>query len=221
MEGDGGTAQWEALAERYPLPADVADVVMNKSQLARALQKSEPTIDRWIGDGMPVLAQGTNGRSYEFQLSHCFAWWQARMADERATSAHAERVIQQLRLALIGGVVGDTERALPPKERREIYAAETAYMQMARDRGELVRFDEMVEVIDGALSRVRSAIEMMPDRLAREANLSRDQVQAAIVVGDDVLDDLRASLQSFVAGIRARHDRATHDKRALAKVDAG
>lgn len=53
--------------ERFPLPAGVADAVLNKSQLARALAVSEPTIDRWVADGMPVLSAGTNGRSYEFQ----------------------------------------------------------------------------------------------------------------------------------------------------------
>ena len=62
---------------------------LNKSQLARALNVSEPTVDRWIGDGMPVLSAGTNGRSYEFQLSECFAWRKAREAERAAVAGRA------------------------------------------------------------------------------------------------------------------------------------
>lgn len=184
--------------ERFPLPQGVADAVLNKSQLARALNVSEPTVDRWIADGLPVLSAGTNGRSYEFQLSECFAWRKAREAERKAEDDAAERAVQEMRLALVGGKTGSTEQALPPKERRELYAAEREYMEMARTRGELVRYDDMVEVLDGALSAVRAGLEAMPDRIGRELSLTTPQVLVVVRLADDIMDQLSKSLSKFV-----------------------
>jgi phage terminase Nu1 subunit (DNA packaging protein) len=195
--------------ERFPLPDGVADAVLNKSQLARALNVSEPTIDRWIGDGLPVLTAGTNGRSYEFQLSECFAWRKAREAEREAENDAAERAVQEMRLALVGGKAGTTEQALPPRERRELYAAEREWMAMAQARGELVRFDDVVDVLDGALAAVRAALEAMPDRLGRELSLTTPQVLVAVRLADDILDDLSKTLGGFVAKEKAKSERVT------------
>ena len=195
--------------ERFPLPQGVADAVLNKSQLARALNVSEPTVDRWIGDGMPVLSTGTNGRSYEFQLSECYAWRKAREAEREAENDAAERAVQEMRLALVGGKAGTSEQALPPRERRELYAAEREYMQMAQARGELVRFDDMVDVLDGALAAVRAGIEAMPDRLGRELSLTTPQVLVAVRLADDILDDLSKSLAKFVEQQQAKGEKVS------------
>lgn len=193
--------------ERYPLPQGVADAVLNKSQVARALNVSEPTIDRWITDGMPVLSAGTNGRSYEFQLSECYAWRKAREADRKAEDDAAERAVQEMRLALVGGKAGTTEQALPPRERRELYAAEREYMNMAQARGELVRFDDMVDVLDGVLSAVRAGLESMPDRIGRELSLTTPQVLVVVRLADDIMDELSKSLGKFVEAQQAKTEK--------------
>lgn len=193
--------------ERYPLPKDVVDAVLNKSQLARALNVSEPTIDRWIADGMPVLSAGTNGRSYEFQLSECYAWRKAREAERKAEDDAAERAVQEMRLALVGGKAGTSEQALPPRERRELYAAEREYMNMAQQRGELVRFDDMVDVLDSVLSAVRAGLEAMPDRIGRELSLTTPQVLVVVRLAEDIMDDLSKSLGKFVEERQAKAEK--------------
>src|SRR5688572_4390131 len=104
-------------AASYPLPNGVTDAVLNRDQLARALGVSLPTIDRWIGDGMPMLQDGRNGRAYQFQLSACWAWKCGRDAEDKAADDAAEDAIRQLRLALTGGSAGDdAQRAMSAKE---------------------------------------------------------------------------------------------------------
>lgn len=189
---------------RYPLPEGVSDEVLNKNQLARALNASEPTIDRWIADGMPVLQEGSNGRSYQFQLSHCFAWRRAREADRQQTDERAERAVQQMRLALIGGAIGDTERGLSPKERAAIYQAELTWNQMARERGELVPYAELVDLFDAVLGAVRAAVEGLPDRIKRDADLTPAQLRSVIQTGDDMLDDLSRQIDAWIQTKRAQ-----------------
>ncbi|MBO6759328.1 MAG: hypothetical protein JJ902_23600, partial [Roseibium sp.] len=46
---------------RYPLPEGAVDGVLNRQGLAKALETSVNTIDRWREDGMPVAREGTNG----------------------------------------------------------------------------------------------------------------------------------------------------------------
>lgn len=44
---------------------------VTKLQLARHLQVSEKTVERWIADGMPCLR---GKRLVRFQISRCEAW---------------------------------------------------------------------------------------------------------------------------------------------------
>lgn len=188
--------------KKHPLPRGVTDAVLNRKQLAQALGTSEPTIDRWIDDGMPVLERGTNGKAYQFQLSHCFAWRQERDAEAAAQEDLADQAVRQMRLSLLGGETGDTERAMSPKERQAIYAAEGEFLKLARARRDVIPATEVTQMIEQVLSVVRAGVNGMPDRLARDAGLSRQQLDQAEVVGDDILTDMQASLAALVASAR-------------------
>lgn len=216
MDRVGVSAEILREVERYPLPHGVEDAVLNKAQLARALDKSEPTLDRWIGEGMPVREAGTNGRSYQFQLSHCYAWARARDAERAAKEDAADRAVRQLRMQLLGGGVGDSERALSPKERRELYEAEYHWSLMAAKRGELVPVAEVVDVLDGVFEAVRRVVLDMPDRLARDLSLAPSEVQAAVSIADEILETTRTRLAALVEAKRA----AGASVRAMAGAEA-
>jgi phage terminase Nu1 subunit (DNA packaging protein) len=187
-------------AERnYPLPQGVDDAVLNRGQLARALNVSEPTIDRWIADAMPVLEGGSNGRPYKFQLSACWAWKCGRDQDEQILSAESERAVQQMRLALIGGSVGDNERVLSPKDRAQLYEEEYRWMQAARARGELIPFQDVVDLFEEVFAVIRDGVVALPDRLQRECHLQGGQCERAVTACDDVLAEAhRRSEDAFV-----------------------
>jgi phage terminase Nu1 subunit (DNA packaging protein) len=152
-------------ATEFPLPPGVADAVLNRAQLARALNKSEPTIDRYIADKMPCLTEGTNGRAWEFQLSDCWTWLKRRERDEAARTSQAEEAVQQMRLALIGGNdVDDEVRSLSPRQRKEAYDAEHAFMMAALARGDLVRRADVVDAFEQVFKTLRDAFTVLPDK---------------------------------------------------------
>jgi phage terminase Nu1 subunit (DNA packaging protein) len=182
------------------LPAGVADAVLNRRQLADAFNTSENTIDAWIGKGMPVLERGSNGRSYSFQLSDCWAWRQGQRQAEQERTEQAEHAVRQLRLMLLGGSAGDDGvRALSPKERAELYAAETQYTRLLQARGELIPAAEVAAALEGVFDLVRAAILAMPDRLARELSLDGAQVERAVRIGDDILANMVAAAGQLAA----------------------
>ena len=91
------------LVEQYPLPKTVDDVVLNRDDLAQAMGVSINTVSQWIGNGMPVLQEGGNGKAYELRLSQCWAWRQATQAAEERRSAEISKAVQAMRLELVGG----------------------------------------------------------------------------------------------------------------------
>jgi len=182
---------------RFPLPHGVADGVLNRGQLARALGKTEPTIDRWMQEGMPVLDEGSNGRAYSFQLSECYAWMQERDEAARHQEEAQERIVRQMQLALIGGKEGDTERSLPPSERMKVYAAESQWQELALRRGELVEASSVLDLVETIFGLMRQGIETLPDTLARECGLDGSQTERAVRVGDDILQEIARSVDKF------------------------
>jgi phage terminase Nu1 subunit (DNA packaging protein) len=187
--------------EAARLPAGVEDAVVNRRQLATAFGVSENTIDRWVGQGMPVLEAGSNGRSYQFQLSACWSWRERQKSAEQAASDQAEHAVRQLRLALLGGggtgTGDDQARALSPKERAAIYEAEIAYTRLARERGDLVPVGQVVETFEQVFGLVRAAILDMPDRLARELALDGGQVERVVRIGDEILAAMVEAARQF------------------------
>ncbi|MBO6759286.1 MAG: DUF1441 family protein [Roseibium sp.] len=193
---------------RYPLPEGAVDGVLNRQGLAKALETSVNTIDRWREDGMPVAREGTNGQSYEFQLSDCWAWKCAREQAERDKAAENEDVIRKMRLALTGGSSGDSEMSLSPKARRELYAAENEYLEMCRRKGELIPQQDVFDLLDHILSSVRRAVTGLPDRLSRDAGLTGRQTEQAVAASDDLLRELHQTLEERVADFGAAPETA-------------
>lgn len=183
------------------LPAGVVDAVLNRGELARALDKSEPTIDRYIADGMPFLVEGTNGRSWQFQLSDCWKWIKARERAEIERQGQAALAVQQMRLALIGGSdVNDSDRMLSPKQRQETYEAERAFMLAALQRGDLVRRDDVVNAFEDVFKTLRDAITALPDRLEREMGLSGKALTMCIDLCDGALSEAERRVEEMSGG---------------------
>lgn len=178
-----------ALVAAYPLPAGVPDAVVNKYQLAHALDVSQTTLDKWRQDGLPFEEAGTNGRAYVFRLSVCYGWSSKRRADDASSRLASEGAAQQLRLALVGGdaSAGAPKAHLSPREQRDLLELERAYMIAARDRGELMRADDVAETAQGVFVAIRDGLDALPDRLGRELGLDGAGIEAAQRIADDVL----------------------------------
>lgn len=183
------------------LPAGVEDAVLNRAQLARALNKSEPTITAWIAEGLPFISEGTNGKAWEFQLSACWRWMREREKAESDRSSAAEAAVRQMRLALIGGTDVDAARAgLSPKEQRELYDAERAFMLTSLQRGDLLKRGEMVSVLEDVFLIIRDGVTALPDRLEREAGVRGKAIELAIEVCDRLLVEAQKRIAAQVTG---------------------
>ncbi len=187
------------------LPPGVEDVVLNRAQLASALNKSEPTITAWLREGLPFISAGTNGKSYEFQLSDCWRWVQGKEAEAEARRTSADAAVMQMRLALVGGSELDAhEASLSPKARRELYDAEQAFMTTALQRQALVKRPEVVSMLEDVLLTVRDAVTALPDRLEREAGLTGKPLDLAITICDQVLAEAQKRIEQQATGAAYR-----------------
>lgn len=185
-------------ANDFALPSGAVDAVLNRAQLARALNKSEPTIDRYIADGMPCLTEGTNGRAWEFQLSACWAWLRRREHDDQVRTSQAEEAVQQMRLALVGGSdVDDETRTLSPKQRKEVYDAEQAFMMAAIARGDLVRRADVVDAFEQVFKTLRDAFTVLPDQLEREVGLTSKGMKLVIDHCDRALSEAERRVEQL------------------------
>lgn len=170
------------------LPAGVVDAVLNRGELAQALNVSEPTLDRYRVDGMPFLVEGTNGREWQFQLSACWRWLKDRERAEAEKRSQAAQAVQQMRLALIGGSdLDDEERQLSPKQRQEAYDAERAFMMASLARGDLVKRAEVVDSFEQVFTTIRDALTVLPDQLERELGLTSKGIDLAARLCDAAL----------------------------------
>lgn len=173
---------------RFPLPALVQDADMNQEELGMALGVTVNTLGKWIkNDGMPVAQAGGLGKPYILRLSHCWAWKKARDADQDSKTRHNKDQIARLQAEFLGLEMDDPLSTMSAKHRRELADADIAYSRAKQMRRQLVRLEDVVELLESLFTTMRDGIEAMPDRLERELSLRPDEVTVVQRVGSDVL----------------------------------
>jgi phage terminase Nu1 subunit (DNA packaging protein) len=187
----------EEIRIRFPLPDGVPDAVLNKGEVADFFGVSAPTVEAWVGDGMPALKRGTNGSPWEFEASAIWAWKCARDHGAQVKSDEARRTIEAMRLALTGGSLGDTIAALPAKEQRELFAVSVERERLMRIRNQTLERDDVRDFLDTVFSLIRDGVSSLPDRLERDAGLSAKGVDTAIESCDDLLDMVGKRIRDF------------------------
>ena len=190
-------AEITEMVARFPLPESVADVVLNKSELADFFAVSLPTLEAWIKAGLPWVSEGTNGRSWEFQASVAHAWRCARDEGDRLRSTEAQAAIAAMRLALVGGKVGDSLQSLPPKDRQQLYDVEAAYERLCRERNQSLDRDEVIVVMTKLLQIFRDSLQMLPDTLERKLGLDGKAADVAVEHCDNTLMVLEDTVEKF------------------------
>ncbi len=200
------------LVARYPLPEGSRDFVFNREELADALGTSINTISNWISQGMPVQQLGGNGKAYELRLSHCFAWRQAQKAGEELRSREAKEAIAAMRMALVGGSAGDSIEGLDPKSRREILTAQIEHERFKAQRNQLLRREDVRDMLEDLFALCRDTMESAPDRVERIEAIPPKAVQALIEICDGVIDEYRSRIARFW---ELRPESAAPEKRDL------
>lgn len=180
------TAEEADLVARHPLPDGVPDGLVNKADLGLALGKSDNTVSAWIKRGLPFEQEGTNGRPYLFRLSVAFAWVEAQRAADQTLRSRSQEIAGQMALALSGGTVAPGG-GLTIAEEKDLMDLVTRRNRAAREQGELIPRDDVVDKFERAFATIRDALDALPDRLGRELNLEGADLEKIERAADDAL----------------------------------
>lgn len=184
----------------WPLPAGVEDGILNRTQLARAFSVSDNTITKWIAQGMPVLTEGQNGVSYEFRLSHCYAWRQERDQKARAEKARGDQVAAQAALAFrnLDADQEEAEGGLSADEVKKWSEAEYARNRLAEQRGDLVRADRVRAVMEEVLVIVGGSLDTLPDFMELNFSMTVEQVEKVEKRSNELRNDIRQRIEDML-----------------------
>ncbi len=204
----------DELLARYPLADDFEDIVMNKTNLATALGKSTNTIDEYVRKGMPVKSAGTNGSSYEFQLSHCYAWYMGWKQHDLDVARKQESVAQQLRLSLLNDDEGEFN-GLTPSQQRDVYKAEQEYMTTAEFRRLHCKRADVEQCLEKLFAILVRNLQGLPDVMERELGLDTAQVERAVRICDNQISLLNKEISNSDLMPGSDDQTATDERQAV------
>ena len=184
---------------RWPLPLGLDDsVLLNKTQLATAMRTSENTIAKWMTLGMPIEGQGANGVSYSFRLSHCFAWRMFRDEQARSEKSRSDNLAQQAAMAFLNLEADEADEigSLSADEVRRRSIAEYERNKASELRRDLVRADQVLQLMEGLLTIVRTRVMAMPDYVEAEFGLTAVDTAKLQNYCDQTLTDMRVLIET-------------------------
>ena len=197
--GDGSVLDVAA----YPLPGGLVDdgTLLNRVQLARAFSVSENTITKWVSQGMPVMSEGQNGVSYEFRLSHCWAWRAARDEKARAAKAQGDQMAAQAALAFrnLDDDQAEAEAELTADDLKKWSEAEYHRNRVAEQRGDLVRADRVRAALEDIFVAVGAEMDTLPDFAEMQFGLSAAQVAQVQERCDQLRLEMRRKIEALLA----------------------
>lgn len=193
-------ADLAVLRDRYPLPRGVPDESVNRMQLARGMDVSENTITKWIGQGMPVLQHGGNGREYVFQLGDCFAWRMAGEAARDQARQAGDAAASQLAMTFVGAEEDDEDMGLTAKQIGDLAEARYKRNKAAEQQRELVRVARVQVLFEAMLTTFVATVESLADFAELEFGLDADQIERLERRCAGALDICRSELAQLVEG---------------------
>lgn len=189
----------EEALRQFPLPEAVPDETFTLTDMAKALDVTEPTLKRYISAGMPVVSHGSNGRGYELRFSECYAWKSWRDGEEAARKKARSEAIGQMRLLFRNDEDAEAEATtLTAKEIKEESDAEIARLKAAQLRGELVPVERVRDAIERAVVGFRNGMITLPDFAEIELGLSPEDVDKLQGWVDGVLHELEIRINAAV-----------------------
>ncbi len=156
----------------------MAERTVNLTELADVLRVSTNTLREVVRKAadFPVVARGSNGVAYEFDLDDVVAWWRAN--DERVESEKADRRGQlDLWRSEIFGDRADDDRAAPgltATERRAEFEAQLMADKLRRQRGETIERATLERIVAAAVAEVRNGMLQVPAEFAKRRSLDRE-----------------------------------------------
>lgn len=179
-----------------------APEIRNLDETSRFFSITVPTLKRWIEDGCPVEKRGGNGVSWELDLRRVADWRRLQVEDEQKKALDRASTDEQLRLELLGDdslpdiSAGDIGK-LSARGRAEIIRAEMDKVKLAQLRRDLVRAEEVRADQARIFALIRDRLRTLPDNIGARFGLQTDQVDEALSMIEELLDDLATDIESM------------------------
>lgn len=156
----------------------MAGLVVNKGELARVFNVSEPTVGKWIVDGCPVHSRGASGVAYEFDVDQVKAWRVERAEAERAAAQEREQEINRRQAEMFG-----EQKFVPEGMSQEDIGTYLENMRLfeivKKQRGEVIDRADVRNEFQAVFNVLRQHVLGWATTLARTAHLSAEQQRAA------------------------------------------
>ena len=175
----------------------MSERIVNRAEMAKLLEMSLPTFDRYMDRGMPIFQRGSNGRAYQFDAEAVISWYRGEIEKEEAAAAARAADLTQLSMELNGGAVAEIEGVAPGLSgKARIEALQGALLQdkLEQQRGKLIPVEDVRADYTALFSRFRQRLLSLPVMLVRSAGLTPAQAAA-------VDSDIRALLRELAVQI--------------------
>ena len=174
-------------------------MLVSKTEMARLLGISIPTINEWIAkhSAFPIAVRGTHGRAYQFDPGEVSAF--LAEIQEAATRATHEREALLAQFALpLPALADDRPSGLSARERLDLARARALSREEAVASGRLVDARQAAQTVAGVLSRLGSGQRAAVRQLLR----AHDAPPAAIAAIEGAFADLqRQAVAAVEAGL--------------------
>ncbi|WP_282129679.1 DUF1441 family protein [Roseobacter litoralis] len=118
---------------------------------------------------------------------------------EESAKAKGEAAAAQLQLSLLGGETASaTDGKMTLADQRKVIELDMIRTNAARQRGDLVRRDDVSIAFDEVFSSIRDALDALPDRLGRELGLEGRDLEKCQTACDDVLHNAHRAVSEVI-----------------------
>jgi phage terminase Nu1 subunit (DNA packaging protein) len=168
--------------------------LVNKRELAAALDVHEQTISRLIEAGCPVEQGGATGTPYQFNLDRVRNWVADREARLIAASSAREAQLRARQKVEISDPQSTMPRSMSAKETREWLQAEHIAQRLAVERRQLIPREEVARDYAAVFGVIRQNMLGLAPKLVRSLNLDAPQQHQVEVAVRQTLIELHAQL---------------------------
>jgi phage terminase Nu1 subunit (DNA packaging protein) len=128
-------------------------MIVNRTELAKAFNKSPPTIDVWVADGCPIQKKSSKGVAAEFVLPDVIAWYTAKAVSVATGTTPADESELKLRR-----LKAETEISELNREKTEL--------DLAKAKGEVSAVRDFERAQASIFATIRQNVLMTPANVA-------------------------------------------------------
>lgn len=170
-----------------------APLIVNKGELARIFRVSLPTVDTWITMQCPIVAGGSNGVAYEFDVGLVRAWREQEERRKAEVDAERQRRIGEAQAELFQG--GDRLAPEGVAHIRESLEAERLALIVGQQKRELIARADVVADYAAVFGVIRQSMLGWASTLAKSAGLTPLQQQEAERLARETLINMQGQIK--------------------------